>query len=256
MNVIIDPEFQSLIPSLQDEERRGLEDSLKADGCRDPLVVWDGVLVDGHHRHGICTKHDIEFEVHPMNFADRNDAMRWIIQNQFSRRNLTPYQRMELAMKLKPLIQWRAKGNQQAAGGDRTTKEGKALMTKVPQALGSGTTRNQLAKIAGVGASTLDRGVYCDKHADEETKQKLRRAETTVTREFNRLSSKASGKPPSPVRRATGYTLTDIRKKRLLELATQLRDMGRQHGFLFSPSQFRPIAEELWKIVSNFRNGA
>jgi ParB family chromosome partitioning protein len=39
-NIIIDPEFQALIPALQPEERTQLEANIVADGCRDPLVLW------------------------------------------------------------------------------------------------------------------------------------------------------------------------------------------------------------------------
>lgn len=39
-NILIDSEFQALIPPLSAEERAQLEANLLADGCRDPLVVW------------------------------------------------------------------------------------------------------------------------------------------------------------------------------------------------------------------------
>lgn len=39
-NIVIDPEFQALIPALQPEERSQLEANIVADGCRDPLVLW------------------------------------------------------------------------------------------------------------------------------------------------------------------------------------------------------------------------
>jgi len=29
------------------------------DGCRDPLVTWNGMLLDGHNRYEICLKHSI-----------------------------------------------------------------------------------------------------------------------------------------------------------------------------------------------------
>lgn len=39
-NILIDSEFQAIIPPLSAEERAQLEANLLADGCRDPLVVW------------------------------------------------------------------------------------------------------------------------------------------------------------------------------------------------------------------------
>lgn len=35
MNIVIDKEFQSLIPALTTDEYRGLEESILSEGCRD-----------------------------------------------------------------------------------------------------------------------------------------------------------------------------------------------------------------------------
>lgn len=56
MNIKIDPEFKALIPPLDADERAQLEANIVADGCRDPLVLWCDVLLDGHNRHEICTR--------------------------------------------------------------------------------------------------------------------------------------------------------------------------------------------------------
>jgi len=89
----VDPEFQALIPRLTEDERRSLEESIVADGCRDPLVTWGDVIVDGHNRYEICTRRDVSYIAVPIDFADRLDAMIWIRRNQVSRRNLTDDQR-------------------------------------------------------------------------------------------------------------------------------------------------------------------
>ena len=44
MELIINPEFQNLIPPLSSEELSLLEVSLKHEGCRDPLVVWNNTI--------------------------------------------------------------------------------------------------------------------------------------------------------------------------------------------------------------------
>ncbi len=101
MNLLsVDAEFRALIPPLTPDERSALEASLIAEGCRDPLVVWDGVIVDGHNRYAICTARGIPFKTQPIIFADRLDAMIWIRRNQVSRRNLTDDQRKMNAYRL------------------------------------------------------------------------------------------------------------------------------------------------------------
>jgi len=57
----IDSEFKNLIPPLTEEEYKGLENSILSEGCRDNLVTWNDILIDGHNRYEICQKHNIEF---------------------------------------------------------------------------------------------------------------------------------------------------------------------------------------------------
>ena len=82
----IDPEFKNLIPPLTAEEYAGLEESILAEGCRDALILWDGILIDGHNRYEICTKHGIPFDTAEMDFPDRDAVMLWMIDQQRGRR--------------------------------------------------------------------------------------------------------------------------------------------------------------------------
>lgn len=93
MTLRIDPEFQALIPPLTPEELTQLEANLLAEGCRDPLVTWNGILIDGHNRYAICTKHTLPFHTVGREFADRDAVMDWMDANQLGRRNLNPDQR-------------------------------------------------------------------------------------------------------------------------------------------------------------------
>ena len=117
MKITVDPEFKSNIPPLSDEEFAQLEKNILADGCRDPLVLWGQLIVDGHNRYAICTKHGLPFNTVQKEFADRDDAIEWMINNQLGRRNLTDYQRGVLALRMKPIIEARAKDNQKLSDG-------------------------------------------------------------------------------------------------------------------------------------------
>jgi N6-adenosine-specific RNA methylase IME4 len=86
----INPKFRSLIPPLAPEELAQLEANIIADGCRDPLVTWRDMLIDGHNRYDICTRHGIAFKTVEMEFADEEAAMDWMDANQLGRRNLKP----------------------------------------------------------------------------------------------------------------------------------------------------------------------
>ena len=117
--VAVDQEFAALIPPLQIEERQMLEKNILADGCRDPLVLWGDIIVDGHNRFEICSRLGLGFQTVQMEFETRDDATLWIIRNQFGRRNLTDYQRGILALRMKPIVEVRAKAAQVTSTGGR-----------------------------------------------------------------------------------------------------------------------------------------
>ena len=98
MEVTIDARIRGLLVPLRDDERALLEQSVLADGIRDPLVVWkraDGtrILLDGHHRYELAKQHGLDYAIVEMTFETEDDAILWVLQNQLARRNLTDEQR-------------------------------------------------------------------------------------------------------------------------------------------------------------------
>ncbi len=85
----IDQEFLGLIPAMQRKEYIQLELNIREDGCRDPIVVWDQTIVDGHNRYQICHKHKIPFKIVSKDFGSREEAKAWICANQLGRRNIS-----------------------------------------------------------------------------------------------------------------------------------------------------------------------
>ena len=124
MSLIIDNEFRQLIPPLLEEEYKQLEQNILAKGkCLNKIILWDGIIIDGHNRFYICMQHGIEFEVEDIYFDSRDEAKLWILENQLGRRNLTDAARIELALKKEGLLKDLAKKNLSAAGGDKYEKE-------------------------------------------------------------------------------------------------------------------------------------
>jgi len=98
INLKIDPEFQSQIPPLTDDEFKQLEENILKEGkLISPLIVWNNTLVDGHNRYAILQKHpEIYFSTMPLPFESREEVLAWICKNQLGRRNLTPGQKLFL----------------------------------------------------------------------------------------------------------------------------------------------------------------
>ena len=85
----IDNEFASLISPLTEDEYSRLEKSIIAEGCREPIITWNSIIVDGHNRYKICTANSIAFQTVQKDFASRDKVMLWMIQNQLGSATLT-----------------------------------------------------------------------------------------------------------------------------------------------------------------------
>lgn len=178
MKLTIDKEFKTLIPPLTQDERMGLEESILAEGCRDALITWNGILVDGHNRYEICEKHGLPFCVTETDFESREAVIEWIIKNQFGRRNLPLYERARLALRLKPVIAERAKENQ----GTRTD-----ILTDLSKSIHPTNTRQEVAAASGVSEGTLAKVEKIEANATEETKEALRRGEMSINQAYTEL---------------------------------------------------------------------
>jgi ParB-like chromosome segregation protein Spo0J len=87
-DIIIDEEFQFLLPPLDADSIIKLEESILKHGCRNPLVLWNNTLIDGYNRYKILQYHDLPFNTVNMEFDNREEVKIWIIENQIAQRNL------------------------------------------------------------------------------------------------------------------------------------------------------------------------
>jgi hypothetical protein len=119
MNIIVNAELQAYIDPLTPEEHEALERSILAEGCRDALVLWGEVLVDGHNRHGICQKHGLPFQTvqHP-SFKSMEDVHLWMIDQHLGRRSVSDFQRGVLALRKREILAERQSRKAAPAAGD------------------------------------------------------------------------------------------------------------------------------------------
>ena len=172
LHLTIDPEFQGTIPPLQEEELKQLEENILTDGVViNPLIVWNGVIVDGHNRYRILQKHpEIQFTTYEKEFSDRYAAIAWICKNQLGRRNLTPQQ-------FKYLVGQRYEAEKQSHGGDR--KSSRKSTDKICPLISSHQTRATIAREANVSegfvqnAASYAKGVDAAEEAVPGIKQEI-----------------------------------------------------------------------------------
>lgn len=105
MNITVNEELKAYIEPLTADEHEALERSLLAEGCRDALVLWGDVLVDGHNRYGICQKHGLPFNtVQNPRLKTLEDVHLWMIDQHLGRRSVSDYQRGVLALRKREIV--------------------------------------------------------------------------------------------------------------------------------------------------------
>ena len=105
MNIVVNEELKAYIDPLSPEEHESLERSILAEGCRDALVLWGDLLIDGHNRYGICQKHGLPFTtVQATHFKDMDDVHLWRIDQHLGRRSVSDFQRGVLALRKREIV--------------------------------------------------------------------------------------------------------------------------------------------------------
>lgn len=100
--LIIDKEFRDKIPPLTQEEFEQLRENIINDGeVYEPIVVWNGTIIDGHNRWKIIQEFpNIPFRIKEMSFSDKWEAFDWMYRKQLGRRNLTDEQKTYMIGKM------------------------------------------------------------------------------------------------------------------------------------------------------------
>ena len=177
MKLKIDEELQNLITKLSHDEFYELEQSVLAEGIRDPICTWNDVIVDGHHRYKLSQKHNLNFEVREMDFVNKEDAKIWMLTNQIARRNINMFVRAEMCIKLEFMYAEKAK-----VINDDLNKKMFGLKHEVDVDNLKTDTRKEIAKAAGVSHGYIfNVKQVLARNPDEETLAKLRSNELKVS---------------------------------------------------------------------------
>lgn len=163
MDIIVNEELKAYIDPLTPEEHAALERSILTEGCRDALVLWGDVLVDGHNRYGICKQHDLPFQtIQSTLFQSMDDVHLWMIDQHLGRRSVSDFQRGVLALRKREILASRRKGALADAApvhaGDEPAGSEEAHIANpaaVADAGGGFKSREELAKAARLSSSQV-----------------------------------------------------------------------------------------------------
>ncbi len=185
---IINLSFAELLPPLPDEQYQKLEQDILQNGCYCPIILNEDMeIVDGHHRHGLCEKHGIAYEMVVFSFEDVLEAQQWALETQKARRNLSAWELGQIALKLKPAIEEKGKIKISENGGDRRSEDAISAfqISEKPIDQPKINTTKELAQTAGISHDTMNKVIQIDEHAPTPIKEALSSGELSVNQGYN-----------------------------------------------------------------------
>lgn len=196
----IDPELRDLLPPPTDEEYKLLEKNILENGFDKhfPIMEWKGFIADGHNRYSICKKHNIEPIVGTLAYETKEEVMKWMLDIQLGRRNLSPIQRIAVAEKYRPIYEKQAKERQAEYHGNQYDKKNikSGLTENLPQVQKerNPTTDKYLSDIADVSEKTYRMGAKILNSDNEDLKQRVLSGKTAISTGYKELIGKKENK--------------------------------------------------------------
>ena len=192
-NIQIDEELENLLPKLEVEKYNLLKADIIKNGCINPIIVCNGLIVDGHNRYRICKENNIEFKTKEMNFANKQEAMIWAWTTQKARRNVDDGTLFKIAEKFRPYYEQKAKEQQRLSQG-RGIKKGfiecenlncnDIECQKEKEEIKPINTTKELAEMAGTSQSTMNKVIQIQKHAPEPIKDAVESNVISINRGY------------------------------------------------------------------------
>jgi hypothetical protein len=232
MTITVLDELRIYIDPLTPDEHDALERSILAEGCRDALVLWGDILVDGHNRYGICSKHGIPFNtVQNPRFTCMEDVHLWMIDQHLGRRSVSDFQRGVLALRKKDILTSRTQAVQAGvvaaqveadqAAAEAQTSAGAAMPSAEPLS-----SREAIAKAARISTTAVSQIEKIQKTAAPELVAAVKAGEISI----NAAAAVASLPVEQQVAAAAGG------KKELQQAARQVREAKAQARATAAPA--------------------
>jgi len=169
----INPEYRKLVPPIGPEEYRALEiDIIANQGCFESIKInKKDEILDGHNRFEICNKYALYFDTDVIDLPSVLDEEIYVIKTNLLRRQLTDFQKVEMAKPLEDRIAEKAK--QQMLAGKTLPANAERVHTDI-----------EVSKAIGVTRGTYERAKKVRDEGTEEEKRKAREKKRMVNSAF------------------------------------------------------------------------
>jgi ParB-like chromosome segregation protein Spo0J len=176
--------YADMFPHMQDEDFKGLVASIRKDGLEEPIVTYEGKILDGRNRYAACA----EAAVKPTSIEyEGTDPLEFVLRKNLHRRQLQTSQRAMVAAKMANL-----------KNGQRADEV-------------SGTSIDVAAKAFNVGRASVDRARIVLARGDEELIRAVENGEKSISAAAKQVAQ--ATKPATPP-----FSDDEVESQRLLKL--------------------------------------
>ena len=162
-----------LFPMLPASELQALADDIRVNGQREPVILWDGQVLDGRNRLAACDLAGVEPLTRTLDVCP--DPLAYVLSTNLHRRHLSESQRAMVAAKVRPMLAEQAKVRMLAGvkAGNPTPNLGEG-QTK-------GESADQAAAMLSVGRGTVEAAAKVLKHGTPELVDAVERGDVAVS---------------------------------------------------------------------------
>ncbi len=242
--LIKDPELEHFLPKPSPEKLEILVDSIIDKGVLEPIYTWNGIIVDGYTRYGICHELQIPFEYVELEFSNKDEVKFFMLQKQIGRRELTVFQKCEILYPLEKFIAERVEKQRRKAISQYRKCETSRLIDWSQDTQDTGTT---IAKYASTTRDVWYKAKALIKEADKEAKKLLRIGELKICPTYKRLKA---GLPLIPKNDPEAEANTEIES--VVDSEEHLEEVS-NHAMstLSSTTRAKPDVEKETKVTEN-----
>lgn len=150
-----------MFPFMSEEEFKEFKEDIKKNGLQEPIVLYEGKILDGRNRYNACKELNIEPET---KVFSGKDPTTYIISKNLFRRHLNLYQKTKIAMLLLPKYAKEAR-KQQGKRTDLSMNSKKSL--KPIDAV------KEACRVVGIGTSSYYQSKFVQEKIEERRKSSL-----------------------------------------------------------------------------------
>lgn len=172
-----------IFPMMSDSELSELANDIKENGQIEPVVIYDGMVLDGRNRLRACEIAEIEPKAHEL--TGINSPVIYVLSKNLHRRHLTPSQRGAIGAETIPLLEEEARKRQAEAGRANLRHESRPIGHNS----GAGASRRLAAELVQVGEGTVQRADEV-RRKDPVLFEKIKSGEMTANAARNMIDEK------------------------------------------------------------------